>query len=78
LDEIGPLAQLALGRPVSAEQRHAAGRLVEDRIEVLGRQLTVLRKLRDSVRRPDFTGPAQQIVGWQDQPKAPTPPGAAS
>jgi len=78
LDEIGPLARLALGWPAGAGQREAAERLVEDRIDVLGRQLTVLRRLRESVRRPDITGPDQQILGWQDQPEAPSPPGAAS
>ena len=53
LDEIRPLARLALGRSVSAGQRDQAARLVEERIEALSRQASVLRRLRDSVRAPD-------------------------
>ena len=53
LDEIKPLARLALGRSVSTGQRDSAARLVEDRIEALSRQASVLRRLRDSVRAPD-------------------------
>jgi DNA-binding transcriptional MerR regulator len=53
LEEIKPLARLALGRSVSASQRDVAARLVDDRIESLGRQVDVLRRLRDSVRGPD-------------------------
>jgi DNA-binding transcriptional MerR regulator len=52
LEDIKPLARLALGRPVSAGQRDAAQRLVEDRIEALGQQMTMLRGLHESVRRP--------------------------
>jgi DNA-binding transcriptional MerR regulator len=50
LDEIRPLARLALGRSVSAGQRETAARLVEDRISALSRQVVVLGELRDSVR----------------------------
>ena len=53
LEEIKPLARLALGRSVSAGQRDQAARLVEERIEALSRQASVLRRLRDSVRAPD-------------------------
>jgi DNA-binding transcriptional MerR regulator len=59
LEEIKPLARLALGRSVSAGQRSKAARLVEVRLEELGRQVSVLRGLRDSVRgvsRPDGQG----------------------
>lgn len=52
LEDIKPLARLALGRPVSAGQRDAAQRLVEDRIEALDQQMTLLRRLHASVRRP--------------------------
>jgi DNA-binding transcriptional MerR regulator len=52
LEDIKPLARLALGRPVSAGQRDAAQRLVEDRIEALGQQMTMLRGLHESVQRP--------------------------
>ncbi len=52
LEDIKPLARLALGRPVSAGQRDAAGRLVEARIEALDQQMTLLRRLRESVRPP--------------------------
>ena len=53
LEEIKPLARLALGRSVSAGQRDVAARLVDERIESLGRQVAVLRRLRDSVRAAD-------------------------
>jgi MerR family transcriptional regulator, copper efflux regulator len=53
LEEIKPLARLALGRSVSAGQRDMAARLVDDRIEALARQASVLRRLRDSVQGPD-------------------------
>ena len=51
LEDIKPLARLALGRPVSAGQRDAAQRLVEDRIEALGQQMSMLRGLHASVQR---------------------------
>jgi DNA-binding transcriptional MerR regulator len=53
LEEIKPLARLALGRSVTASQRDVATRLVDGRIESLGRQVAVLHRLRDSVRDPD-------------------------
>jgi DNA-binding transcriptional MerR regulator len=53
LEEIKPLARLALGRSVSAGQRDMAARVVDDRIEALARQASVLRRLRDSVKAPD-------------------------
>jgi len=52
LRPIKPLARLALGRSVSAGQRDNAARLVDDRIEALGRQVDILRRLRESVRSP--------------------------
>jgi DNA-binding transcriptional MerR regulator len=52
LEDIKPLARLALGRTVSSGQRSAAQRLVEERLEALDQQVTVLRRLRDSVHRP--------------------------
>jgi DNA-binding transcriptional MerR regulator len=53
LEEVKPLARLALGRAVSPGQRARAAQLVEDRIRALDRQVAVLRKLRDSVQPPD-------------------------
>src|SRR5215472_3500790 len=53
LEEIKPLARLALGRSVSAGQRDVAARLVDERIESLGRQVAVLRRLRACVQSPD-------------------------
>jgi DNA-binding transcriptional MerR regulator len=58
LEEIKPLARLALGRSVSSGQRNTAARLVDGRIEELGRQVSVLRRLRDSVRGQDPAGAA--------------------
>jgi DNA-binding transcriptional MerR regulator len=63
LEEIKPLARLALGRAVSAGQRDTAARLVDDRIEALGRQVSVLRQLRDSVRGPGRDRPAGETAG---------------
>jgi len=63
LDEIKPLARLALGRTVSAGQRDTAARLVSDRIEALARQVTVLRRLHDSVREPDAVSSVPAILG---------------
>lgn len=53
LDEIKPLARLALGRSISTAQRNTATRLVDGRIEELDRQVSILRSLRDSVRGAD-------------------------
>ena len=53
LDEIKPLARLALGASISTAQRSTATRLVDGRIEELDRQVSVLRSLRDSVRGAD-------------------------
>jgi DNA-binding transcriptional MerR regulator len=63
LDEIRPLARLALGRTVTASQRDTAARLVSDRIEALARQVTVLRRLHDSVREPDAVSSVPAILG---------------
>jgi DNA-binding transcriptional MerR regulator len=65
LDEIKPLARLALGRAVSAGQRDHAARLVEDKIAQLARQVTVLRRLQESVRGPDAVS---SVPADQDQP----------
>jgi len=79
LDEIKPLATLTLGRPASAGQRDAAERLVADRIEALGCQMAVLRRLRESVRCPDAVPGAQEILRWREQQvTAPGPPAPAS
>jgi DNA-binding transcriptional MerR regulator len=53
LEEIKPLARLALGRSVGAGQRDVAARLVDERIDALGRQVAILRRLRGCVRGPD-------------------------
>jgi DNA-binding transcriptional MerR regulator len=58
LEEIRPLARLALGRSISAGQRHTAARLVDGRIEELARQVSVLHRLRDSVREAGPAGTA--------------------
>lgn len=63
LEEIKPLARLALGRSVTASQRDAAAGLVESRIEALARQVTVLRRLHDSVRAVDPVTSVQAILG---------------
>ncbi len=53
LEEIKPLARLAAGRPVSPAQRDNAASLVQQRIDALSRQLSVLHELHDTVRGPD-------------------------
>jgi MerR family transcriptional regulator, copper efflux regulator len=63
LDEVKPLARLAAGRSVSKAQRDAAARLVEDKIEVLARQVTMLRRLHESVRAPDSELPVSAVLG---------------
>jgi DNA-binding transcriptional MerR regulator len=63
LEEVKPLARLAAGRSVSQGQRDAAARLVEDKIEALARQVTVLRRLHASVRAPDSDLPVAAVLG---------------
>jgi DNA-binding transcriptional MerR regulator len=63
LDEVRPLARLAAGRSGSKGQRDAAARLVEDKIEALARQVTVLRRLHTSVRTPDGDLPVAAVLG---------------
>ncbi len=66
LEEIKPLARLAIGRSVSPAQRETAARLVEERIEALGRQVSALRRLRDSVRGPDSSTAVPMVLGSAD------------
>ena len=63
LEEVRPLARLAAGRSVSQGQRDAAARLVEDKIEALARQVTVLRRLHASVQVPDADLPVSAVLG---------------
>jgi DNA-binding transcriptional MerR regulator len=66
LDEMRALARLASGRQVSPNQRDTAAALVEDRIEALAMQVIMLRRLHDSVRRPDAAAPVSAILGAAD------------
>jgi DNA-binding transcriptional MerR regulator len=70
LEEVKPLARLAAGRSVSAGQRDAAAQLVERKIDALARQVTVLRRLHDSVRQPDADLPVAVILGTGAAPRA--------
>ena len=63
LEEVKPLARLAAGRPVSQGQRDAAAKLVEDKLEALARQVTVLRRLHDSVCEPEGGPPVSAVLG---------------
>jgi DNA-binding transcriptional MerR regulator len=63
LEEVKPLARLAAGRSVSQGQRDAAAQLVEDKIDALARQVTVLRRLHESVRAPDSGLPVSAVLG---------------
>ena len=63
LEEVRPLARLAAGRAVSPGQRDAAARLVEEKIEALARQVTVLRRLHASVSGPGGGLPVAAVLG---------------
>jgi DNA-binding transcriptional MerR regulator len=63
LEEIKPLVRLAAGRNVSHGQREAAALLVEEHIEVLTRQIVMLRRLLDSMRHPDHAVPVAALLG---------------
>src|ERR1022692_1580781 len=78
LEEIKPLARLALGRPVSAGQRDAAQRLVEDRIEALDQQMTGLRRLHESVQRPSSVTALAGVLGRRAPAMASATPDTAS
>src|ERR1022692_1807928 len=66
LDEMRALARLAAGRQVSPNQRDAAAALVQDRIEALAMQVIMLRRLHDSVCRPDAAAPVSAVLGAAD------------
>jgi DNA-binding transcriptional MerR regulator len=66
LEEIKPLARLAIGRSVSPVQRETAARLVDERIEALARQASVLRQLRDSVGGPDAATAVPAVLSSAD------------
>ena len=63
LDEVRPLARLAAGRSVSQGQRDAAARLVEEKIDSLARQVTMLRRLHASVQAADSELPVSAVLG---------------
>lgn len=63
LEEIKPLARIAAGRHIGHVQRDAAAHLIEDHIEVLARQIVMLRRLLDSVRHPDNAVPVAVLLG---------------
>ncbi len=63
LAEIKPLTRLASGRPAGPGQRETAARLVEERIDVLIRQLVMLRRLHESVSHPDRCPPVAAVLG---------------
>jgi DNA-binding transcriptional MerR regulator len=63
LEEVKPLARLAIGRSVSAGQRDAAAGLVQQRIDALARQMTTLRRLQDSISGPDAAAAVPAVLG---------------
>lgn len=71
LDEVKPLARLAAGRSVSPGQRDAAARLVEEKIDALARQVTVLRRLHASVRDRDGGLLVSAILGTATADRTP-------
>jgi DNA-binding transcriptional MerR regulator len=71
LEEVRPLARLALGRAISPGQRARAAQLVEDRIQALDRQVAVLRKLRDSVTGPEAVTTGPRAHEWQAETGTP-------
>ena len=78
LEEIKPLARLALGRSVSAGQRDVAARLVDERIESLGRQVAILRRLRACVQAPDAATGVPGVLSTVSEPRGAAPPGLTS
>ncbi len=69
LEEVKPLARLALGDAVAPGQRARAAQLVEDRIQALDRQTAVLRRLRDCVQDPDAAPvPLSRAAGEDPEP----------
>jgi DNA-binding transcriptional MerR regulator len=67
LDEVKPLAWLALGQAISPGQRARAAQIVDDRLQALDRQVAVLRKLRDSVTGPDRVATGAGHLEWQTE-----------
>jgi DNA-binding transcriptional MerR regulator len=65
LEEVRPLARIALGRAVSPLQRARATQLVEDRIQALDRQVAMLRRLRESVNGADGAAVGRGRAQWQ-------------
>jgi DNA-binding transcriptional MerR regulator len=65
LEEVKPLARLALGRAISPLQRARATQLVEDRIQALDKQVAVLRRLRDCVNGPEGAALGPDRIEWQ-------------
>jgi DNA-binding transcriptional MerR regulator len=63
LEEVKPLARLALGRSVSPGQREAAASLVQGRIDALARQVMMLRRLHDSISGPDAAAAVPAVLG---------------
>ena len=49
LEQIKPLARLVLGKVLTPAQRARAAQLVDDRLDELGKQVIMLRRLRESV-----------------------------
>jgi DNA-binding transcriptional MerR regulator len=72
LEEIKPLCRLALGRSISPGQRDMAARLVEERIEDLGRQVDVLRRLHASLCAPEPMTAFAAILGSPELAVVPT------
>lgn len=62
LEEVRPLARLAVGRAISPGQRDAALRLVTERLRTLDRQAATLRRLHESVGGPDATAAVSAIL----------------
>jgi MerR family transcriptional regulator, copper efflux regulator len=65
LEEVKPLARLALGRAISPLQRARATQLVEDRIQALDKQVAAARRLRDCVNRPEGAALGPGRIEWQ-------------
>jgi DNA-binding transcriptional MerR regulator len=72
LEEIKPLCRLAVGRSISAGQRDVAARLVEDRIEALARQVSVLRRLHASLSASDAVAAVASVLGSPELAVFPT------
>ena len=71
LEQIKPLARLVLGKVLTPAQRARAAELVDDRLDELGKQVIMLRRLRESVDLSGSEMTARAVeLGLQGAPRS--------